>query len=244
MQVNPSPRSKLDRPHLIYDLPTRIFHWLFLGLFVLALLLAKTGEQGTTAFSFHMMAGLGLGFLLGLRLIWGLVGTRHARFSDFRLHPRALAAYIRGGLKATTGHNPASSWSSVLMMLLAAGLAITGWMQATGSTGERLAGFHELMANGFMLIALAHVAGITFHTLRRSERLALSMIDGRKAQGSPADEIASSRRPYGFALLAVFAAFAAYLLVRFDREEHSLQLLGQSLDLSAPDHGLESESET
>lgn len=240
----PAPRPKLARPHLIYDLPTRIFHWLFLALFVAALLIAKTTDREAPAFSFHMMAGLALGFLLGLRIIWGLVGTTHARFSDFKLRPRDLGSYLRGGLKAWTGHNPASSWSSVLMMALAAGLALTGWLQATGNRGEALADLHALMANSFLFLALAHLLGVAFHTFRRTERLALSMIDGRKAQGSPAEDIASSKRSYGFALLAIFAVFAAYLVRQYDREERTLRLLGQNLDLSAPGEGSESRAES
>ena len=75
------------RKQLIYDLPTRIFHWGFAGLFVFVIFIAKTVDDENPVFSYHMLAGLMLGGLVTLRIIWGFFGTKYARFSSFALHP-------------------------------------------------------------------------------------------------------------------------------------------------------------
>ena len=108
------------RKQLIYDLPTRIFHWAFAGLFVFAFFIAKTVDDENPVFSYHMLAGLMLGGLVTLRIIWGFLGTNYARFSSFALHPKDLIQYLTGILsgnkKRWAGHNPTSSWAALIMM--------------------------------------------------------------------------------------------------------------------------------
>ena len=74
----------------VYDWPTRIFHWLFAFLFVVAYVIAETVSDESSLFTLHIMAGLTIGFILVLRIIWGFVGTTYARFSTFELHPIEL----------------------------------------------------------------------------------------------------------------------------------------------------------
>jgi cytochrome b len=97
------------RNQLIYDIPTRFFHWLFAGLFVVAFLIAKTVDDESSVFSYHMLAGLVLSFTVILRLAWGFVGTKHARFTSLALHPKDLVAYFTGILSGDkrkwAGHN-------------------------------------------------------------------------------------------------------------------------------------------
>ena len=80
------------RNRMIYDLPTRIFHWLFAGLFIAAFLIAKTVDDESPAFSYHMLAGLLLTLIVLLRILWGFVGTKHSRFASFALYPKDLLA--------------------------------------------------------------------------------------------------------------------------------------------------------
>ena len=104
------------RQHLVYDLPTRIFHWLFAGLFLTAFVIAKTIDDESAIYSWHMLAGLTLSFVVVLRILWGFFGTQHARFSGFALNPMDLLSYFKGILtgekRRWAGHNPASSWAA------------------------------------------------------------------------------------------------------------------------------------
>src|SRR5689334_6459120 len=148
------------RSTLVYDLPTRLFHILFGGLFITAFTIANVAEE-SPAFPYHMLAGALLAALVILRVIWGIAGTRYARFSSFELKPATLIDYFKhivsGRTRTWAGHNPASSWAAVIMIGLAAGLAVTGVLMING--GERYEDLHELLANAFLATALLHVAG-------------------------------------------------------------------------------------
>ena len=114
----------------VYDLPTRVFHWCFAVLFVTAYAIANLVDDESARFAWHMLAGIALGVAVLLRLVWGVVGTRHARWSDLSLDPRQLAAYLKGvvagGGRRWVGHNPASSWAALTMMALALALGGSG----------------------------------------------------------------------------------------------------------------------
>ena len=70
------------RKLLVYDFPTRVFHWLFAGFFLVAFAIANLVDDDSVRFALHMLAGLGMVFVVMLRLVWSLVGTRHARLGD------------------------------------------------------------------------------------------------------------------------------------------------------------------
>ena len=122
----------------VYDLPTRFFHWLFAFLFITAFAIAKTVDDESPLFSYHMLAGLTIAFLLVLRFIWGFIGTTYARFSSFRLNPIELIQYVKDAVVTKTktylGHNPASSYAAVIMFACAIGLAISGILDRYGKT--------------------------------------------------------------------------------------------------------------
>lgn len=220
---------------LVYDMPTRLFHWLFAGFFLTAFIIANTVDDDSAWFSYHSLAGLILGFLVLLRIVWGLLGTQHARFSDFALSPLALAGYFRGVLsgqkKRWAGHNPASSWASIIMMLLALGLATTGFLMASGPNREALEDIHELLADAFIVVVVLHFAGVVFHTLRQREMIGWSMVDGRKAGVPVQQAIASSRPVFGTLLIALVVAFGLYLDRNYDDQSRSLSLFGATLQL-------------
>src|SRR6478735_8324850 len=121
-----SPEESSVRQVLVYDTPTRLFHWLFAGFFLTAFAIANLVDDESTRFSLHMLSGLGMVFVVLLRLAWSLVGTRHARLTDLALDPRQLLGYFKGlfakGSRRWMGHNPASSWAAVVMVALAMGL--------------------------------------------------------------------------------------------------------------------------
>ena len=168
----------------VYDLPTRVFHWSFAGLFATAYAIANLVDDDSARFAWHMLAGLLMGVAVLLRVAWGVVGTRHARWSDLSLDPRQLAAYLKGvvagGGRRWAGHNPASSWAALAMVGMALGMAGSGLAMAAGVAPEWVEEAHELVANTFLAVALLHVAGLLLHALRHRDGLPASMVTGRK----------------------------------------------------------------
>ena len=161
------------KKQLIYDLPTRVLHWLFAGLFLSAFCISNIFDDESPIFSYHMLIGLILVFVVVLRLIWGLFGTKYARFSGFSLNPIELLRYFQGILtgskKRWSGHNPATSWAAIIMILLASGLGITGFLMTSGTNRDSIKDIHELLANGFIIIVIFHIAGIIIHSIRHQE---------------------------------------------------------------------------
>lgn len=229
------------RQQLVYDLPTRLFHWLFAGLFLTGFVIAKTIDDDSIWFSYHSMAGLTLGFVVLLRVVWGFFGTKHAKFFNFALNPQDLVGYFKGMLsgdkKRWAGHNPASSWAAILMMLMALGLAVTGYLMTSGSDKETFEDVHELLANGFIVVTILHVAGIVFHTLRHKEMIGLSMVDGKKAEVGASETIASSRSATGILLIGLVVTFGIYLFKNFDSQTRSLQFFGTTLQIGENENG-------
>lgn len=224
----------------VYDLPTRVFHWLFAALFIAAFTIGSTVDDDSALFSYHMLAGIILCFLVSWRIVWGLFGTRYARFTGFALKPTELLSYAKGFLtgdkRKWPGHNPASSWAAVIMMIMALGLGLTGYIMTSGQAGKSVEEIHEVLANGFMIIVLLHVAGIAVHTLRYRDGLWKSMYNGEKADVPLHDVPVASHRMIGALLLAITLAVSVYLLRNFNSQTQELALLGTSLNLGEVEH--------
>lgn len=220
---------------LVYDLPTRLFHWGFSGLFLTAFAIAKLIDDDSPVFSYHSLAGLTLGFLVMLRIIWGFTGTKHAKFSGFVLQPRELLNYFKdivtGHKKRWVGHNPASSWAALTMMALALGLGITGYLMTSGPDKEIFEDVHELLANGFFVVAIMHVLGIVLHTIRYQEMIGLSMVDGKKADVPAIETINSPKPAFGILLIALVVGFGILLYKNYDTNTQSLKVFGTTLKL-------------
>lgn len=219
---------------LIFDLPTRLFHWVFALLFVIAFLIAKNVDDENPIFSYHMLAGILMGGLLVFRIIWGIVGTTYARFNSLNLNPILLIKYFKDiftGKKTDWGvHNPASSWASVVMYASALMLAVSGVLMTTGYK-ESFEDVHELFANIFLVTVLIHIAGIILHTIRHKDFIGLSMIHGKKPNATSQKSI-SSNKPLSAITLAVMIIFSAIILFKkFDPNSQKLNLFGVSLQL-------------
>ena len=219
---------------LVYDLPTRFFHWLFVVLFACAFGIAKTIDDDSPLYSYHMLAGLCLGFLVLLRIFWGLVGSTYSRFSHFALKPKDLINYFLSFLnndkKRWPGHNPASSWAAIAMMMMALGLATSGVLMASGYK-EELEDIHELLANGFLVTALAHIAGLAIHTIRHKEMIGLSMITGQKQDFPESEKINSQHLIPALVLILIMSLFAYQLLSKYDTTTGQLNVFGKVLQL-------------
>ncbi len=219
---------------LIYDLPTRIFHWGFAGLFVAAFFIAKTMDDENPTFSYHMLAGLMLAGLVILRLIWGVIGTRYARFSSFALNPIDLIEYgkgiFTGNKKRWPGLNPASSYATIIMLGSSLVLAITGYLMATGSK-EAFEDIHELFANVFLVTVLLHVAGVLFHSFRHQDGIALAMVHGKKDEDEPHSEPVGQKPIIALLLIVLMATFGGYLVKNYNTSTRELNFFGKTLSL-------------
>jgi len=169
---------------LIWDLPTRVFHWALAGSFLGAYLLAE--EDGSR--NLHVMFGYTVAGLLVFRLLWGFVGSTHARFRDFAYGPDAAIAYlrdlVRGRARDYEGHNPAGSWAIYALLALAAATALTGWLNYNQVGGETFEEIHEVLANAWLVMVVVHVAGVIVASLAHRRNLVVAMITGRRRGGS------------------------------------------------------------
>ncbi|MEQ9308091.1 MAG: cytochrome b/b6 domain-containing protein [Balneolaceae bacterium] len=231
----------------VYDLPIRIFHWLFAALFIIAFSIAKILDDDSPIFSYHMMAGISLLFILALRIFWGIFGTKYARFSSFKLNPSDLITYFKQVLVTKTkvyfSHNPASSYISVFMFALTIGLGITGINMALGNESEFFEESHEIMANLFIITVIAHLVGIIYHHLSHKDSLWSSMFDGKKNASSGKIGIATTRPIFGILFLVLSLSWMGYVYSNFDQNTRVLSLFGNELQLGE-NEGLEYESDT
>ena len=219
----------------VYDIPTRIFHWAFVFFFIFAFMIGKTVDDESLTFSYHMMAGIMLSLLVILRLIWGFVGSQHARFLSYPLHPRKLFEYfqdiLKGGTRRFVGHNSASAWASLMMMFLALGLGVTGYLMVNGYK-ESLEDLHEVLSTVFVLVAISHIVGIVLHTLRHKDPIGLSMIHGMKQSDQVSEKDIPSSHPWvGVFLLVILGYFAFSISKGFDPQTRVLSIFGQQLQL-------------
>lgn len=219
----------------VYDLPTRLFHGLFAIFFLSAFFIAKVIDDDSPSYAYHMLLGFLLALLVGLRILWGFIGTRYARFSSFALKPQDLFQYFKqvlgGKAPRTLGHNPASSWAALTMMALALGLAITGYFMTAGGNKETLEDLHELLANLFIVVVAVHVAGILLHTLRHRDWIGLAMVSGEKKAIEGQAGIGRSHYAAAILLLTLVGGFAFHLSKNYDGSTQTLHLFGSTLHL-------------
>jgi cytochrome b len=237
---------------LVWDLPVRIFHALLAGSFLLAWGIAVTSDDESRRFAFHALLGLFIGALVVFRVVWGVIGTRYARFSGFATRPAALAAYLKGILlgpeREFVGHNPASSYATFAMLVLLAGLIGTGLMLGGGN--ESVEDLHELFAHAMLAVVGIHVLGVILHTVRHRDPIALGMLDGRK-RGAPGAAIRSARPGSALALGVLLAAWAGGLWQGYDARTGTVTLpvfgttvaLGEVEDDEGEHEGREDEEE-
>lgn len=170
------------KPHTavkVWDLVVRVFHWSTVSLFTLAYFFESPR-------SLHLWLGYSLMAVLVVRIIWGFVGTRHARFSEFVPGPSRLGTYLARLLEGTErrhlGHNPAGGAMIIAMMGTIVGIGFTGWMMGLDAYwGEDwVENLHEILVNIALVLIAIHVFGVIFSSLRHRENLVAAMITGFK----------------------------------------------------------------
>jgi cytochrome b len=198
--------------------------------------IAFTVEDSSQRFQTHMLLGMVATFLIVLRIIWGVMGTRYARFGSFLFSPKALFAYLQGSLRHTDerfiGHNPGSAYATFAMIILTLGLAITGTLM---SKFEALKEAHEIMAFLMAITVVLHIIGLVWYTLRHRENITRGMIDGKKV-GLPADAIASSRPLLGLVFLILAIGWTALVFRGHEPSKHQVTIFGQTIQLGHEEH--------
>lgn len=163
----------------VWDPLVRIVHW-SLAIVFLVNFLNEGGDP------LHNWLGYVALFLIGVRFVWGWVGPRHARFSDWVRGPRTVHAYLRdrraGRSQRQLSHNPAAAAMMVALLLGVVVVGITGWLQTTDRFfGEQwLEELHELLSYVVLVMVGLHVVAATTESIHYRENLITSMIHGRK----------------------------------------------------------------
>lgn len=191
---------------LVWDFPTRIFHWTLALSFAGAFLTAESERLR----DIHLLCGYLVLGLIGFRLVWGIIGSRHARFTAFVRGPTAVLGYLRSLLAGKpehhVGHNPAGAIAIVLLLGLGLGTGIAGWMTFNDIGGDMLEDLHEGLANAMLVLVAIHVAGVVVSSAMHRENLVGAMVNGYK-YGPKSAGIASRHGIIAILLVAAVAAF-------------------------------------
>lgn len=190
---------------LVWDWPVRIGHWLMALSFAGAYL---TAEQERWQW-LHLSLGYGFLGLVLFRVLWGLVGSRHARFSSFVRGPGAVLRYLRSLLSGRpehhAGHNPAGALAVLGLLGLGLLIGLSGHFLWQGGS-HALEELHEGLAAAMLGLVLVHVAAVVLSSKLHGENLIAAMFSGRK-RAMVGESIATARAPLGALMLALLLGF-------------------------------------
>jgi cytochrome b len=216
-------------PVRVWDLPTRVFHWL-LALTILASVISA--HIGGNAMVWHFRCGYVVFGLLAFRVLWGLVGGRWSRFASFIYGPGTVLRYLRGQSRAEehsdVGHNPVGSLSVFALLGFLALQVSTGLVAddeiasigplnrfVSGATASQATHWHKDYGQWILLTLVAlHVAAIVYYLRRKKVNLVRPMIVGDKAlpAGTPATQDTLATRSLALLLLALCAVGVAWVV--------------------------------
>ena len=164
----------------VWDPLVRIFHWSLVGLFAFSYF---TGDEWKSA---HITSGYAIAGLIAVRLVWGLIGSEHARFSNFVYSPLTVSRFLLDSLrmraKRYLGHNPAGGVMVLALLGMVSLIAISGYMMTTDAYwGEEwVEDVHKTAVYVTLGLIVLHVAGVIFASVEHKENLVRAMITGRK----------------------------------------------------------------
>ena len=202
---------------VVWDLPIRLFHWLLTISVIAAVGSVKAGNMFV-----HEKAGITVGALVAFRLVWGLIGSRHARFVRFVKGPAAVAAYVRarmgGDRKYHPGHAPTGGWATLLILVVLAAMASLGtmahddvlyegplaaWAGDFSNTATRL---HHIGERAVIAVVALHLLAILGYRLWLKINLLPPMIHG--GEDTAAGGVSTAHQIAGVVLLAAMLAVA------------------------------------
>jgi cytochrome b len=214
------------QPVRVWDLPTRIFHWMLALAIVGSVVTAKLGGNATV---WHFRLGYLVLALLAFRLLWGIVGGRWSRFASFVYAPATVLRYLRGHARPAehldVGHNPLGSFSvfgllAMLIAQVATGLVADDEIASVGplnrfvssATASLATGWHKHWGQWIILAMVAlHVVAIVFYLRRKRINLVWPMLLGDKhlPRGTPASADGPRQRLLAVVIITL-CAVAAY----------------------------------
>ncbi|WP_180124761.1 cytochrome b/b6 domain-containing protein [Rhodoferax sp. BLA1] len=211
-----SPGNKPLQPTLIWDFPTRLFHWTLAGSFAVAWLTAESDPW----LAVHVFCGYLMLGLVGFRVLWGFAGSHFSRFTSFALSPSRGLAYLKevvaGRAARYVGHNPTGSLAVYLFLALTlvigvSGILLLGAQERHGpaagwfsfAQGDEFQQLHELAAIVMLVLVGVHITGVLMESRVHRENLARSMVDGHKLASPDTPAGQPHKRVAGFVLLLV-----------------------------------------
>ncbi len=214
------PTSGIRLPMPIWDLPTRLFHWVLVGLVAFSYFSAQYNRM-----ELHMLSGYAVLALLIFRIAWGFIGSETARFSHFLKSPlaalRHLAHFHRREPDNQVGHNEAGGWMVIGLLLLLLVQVVTGLCANDDGITEgplvkyvgkelsdRLSGIHSLVINVILVAVAAHVLAVIGYAVLKGHDLVRPMITGRKKLPAATPAPAMMHPGLALAVLAVAGAIA------------------------------------
>ena len=193
---NSSPDSGQKNPHHIqvWDIPTRLFHWVLVALVSISFV---TGKMGPTYMNYHEYSGVAILILVLFRLAWGFVGSEESRFKAFLRGPSAVMRYastlFQRKASRHLGHNPLGGWSVILLLISLFIQAGTGLFAnddiltegplfnlVSKATSDWLTGIHHINHTVLLALILIHLGAILFYLFYKKENLIVPMITGYK----------------------------------------------------------------
>ena len=215
---------------LVWDIPARLFHWVFAASLTAAIATGFLVDDEQPLFQLHMIFGIIALFLLVVRIVMGVVGSRYSRFSSYPVRPGEIVSYLISAAVSKTrlyaGNNPGSAMAAVLMFLLVPALFLSG----IGYGGESIEELHEAFAWALLAVIALHLAGLAWHTFRHRENILLAMVTGKKT-GKPEDAIASAHPVWGAILLIGAGLWIAALFANHNSNAAAVKLPGIGVTL-------------
>lgn len=211
---------------LIWDLPTRLFHWLVTVGLITCYAFAQFSDEHSPGFMIHMILGIVLGLIVALRVVWGVIGSRYARFNSFLFSPAKVLDYFRSAFtgkeeREHIGHNPGSSYGIFAMLFLLGMAAVSGLLMTGGN--EFAEELHTASSYALLAVVAVHITGVIWYSIRHGENITLSMVTGTKF-GEPSEAIPSNRPIAALVFIAVVAFVTVSLFQSFDRTKGQTKL--------------------
>lgn len=212
----------------VWDIPTRVFHWLLVIGFCF---MWWSAEQGGDWLQYHTWCGAALLTLLLFRLIWGVIGSQTSRFSDFVKGPHTIRRYLQGDLTENEqpGHNPLGGWMVVVLLLALLTQVITGLFSAdvnsylydgflaryiSSDLAEKFTSWHKLSFNFLLVLISLHLLAIIAYRIFRKQRLVEAMITGNKALAGETPKLRFASTLTAAGVLLVLALLVYFVLLR------------------------------
>lgn len=218
----------------VWDLPVRIFHWSLVLLFIAAYV---TNSLGSDYFVYHLWSGYALIVLVSFRIVWGLVGTYHARFKNFVKNPIATAKYALSILKKKDkhylGHNPLGAVMVVVLLIAILIQAITGlftndeifnlgplYAYISDELSLQLTSLHRQLFYWILGAIALHILAVLVHVIFKHDNIVRAMFSGKKnlaasedSQPQPEENISSSKLGLAIVILIVLIAILSAVIL-------------------------------